>query len=154
MPNHFHFLVRIKDRQPSSNEDWQNSNATVSRDGQPLAASKAFANLFGTYTKACTKAFHRTGSLFEKPFRRVLDDSDRSFIALVSYFHRNPQKNGFVDDCRKWPHSSYRTALSGKTTLPQRSNVLAWFDDPAGFQASHLVPANESAIKPLIAGDF
>ena len=57
MPNHFHLLVRIND----AGEDWQSL-----KDCQSLVASRAFANLFSTFTKAYNKAFDRTGSLFEK----------------------------------------------------------------------------------------
>ena len=47
MNNHFHLLVRIEDKDRS------------------YEASHAFANLFGTYTKAFNKAYQRTGSLIE-----------------------------------------------------------------------------------------
>ncbi len=55
----------------------------------------ACANLFSTYTKSLNKNYQRTGSLFEKPFKRILIDSDRHFIHLISYIHRDPQKHGF-----------------------------------------------------------
>ena len=154
MSNHFHFLVRIK--------DWQSSNGTLSRDCQScpsedcrsLEASHAFANLFSTYTKAFNKAYQRTGSLFEKPFRRILVDSDRYFAVLVIYIHHNPQKHGFVDDFRNWPHSSYRTTLSNRPTRIQREAVLDWFDGRARFETSHNSSISESAIEPLIADDL
>lgn len=83
MPNHFDFLVRIKD----DVEDRQSFE-----DCRSLDASHAFGILFSTYTKASNKAYQRTGSLFEKPFRRILVDSDRYFACLQAYIHRNPQK--------------------------------------------------------------
>ncbi len=48
LKNHFHLLVRIK-------------------DCQSYPPSRAFANLFSTYTKAFNRAYQRSGSLFEKP---------------------------------------------------------------------------------------
>ena len=144
MPNHFHFLVRIKD----PGEDWQSSE-----DCQSYEASRAFANLFSTYTKAFNKAYQRTGSLFEKPFRRKLVDSDRYFAALVIYIHHNPQKHGFVDDFRDWPHSSYRAILSHKPSRLQREVVLDWFADWSGFEEAHVTLVDETVIEALITHD-
>jgi putative transposase len=133
--NHFHFLVRIK-------------------DCQSYPPSRAFANLFGTYTKAFNKAYQRTGSLFEKPFRRQLVDHDRYFTALIAYIHRNPQKHGFVDDFRDWPYSSYHAILSTQATRIRRAGVLDWFDGPAGFKEAHVALVDEAALEPLIAEDW
>jgi REP element-mobilizing transposase RayT len=144
MRNHFHFLVRIK--------DWQSSKDCQSY--RSLEASHAFANLFSTYTKAFNKAYQRTGSLFEKPFRRILVDNDRYFSSLAIYIHHNPQKHGFVDDFRDWPYSSYRTILSDEPTRVHREVVLDWFDGQVTFKESHQSSINESVIEPLIADDF
>jgi REP element-mobilizing transposase RayT len=151
MSNHFHLLVRIKsfgecEQVCQSLKDWQ----TYSH----VYPSRAFANLFSTYTKAFNKSYQRTGSLFEKPFRRKLVDSDRYFAALVAYIHRNPQKHGFVADFRAWPHTSYRAILSDKPTRLQRDAVLGWFSGKHGFEEFHLVEVDESAIGPLIIGDW
>jgi REP element-mobilizing transposase RayT len=141
MPNHFHFLVRIK--------EWQSLE-----DCHSCTPSQAFANFFSTYTKAFNKAYQRTGSLFEKPFRRILVDNDGYFTHLVTYIHRNPQKHGFADNFRDWPYSSHRATLSDKPTQIQREAVLDWFEGRAGFETLHNSSTNESVIEPLIAGDF
>ena len=143
MSNHFHLLVRIEDKDRQSCEDCRS-----------YEASHAFANLFGTYTKAFNKAHQRTGSLFEKPFRRNLVDSDRYFTYLVVYIHRNPQKHGLVRDFRAWPHSSYQTILSNRPSRIRRAVVLDWFDNRAGFEGAHLTLADETVIEPLIVGDW
>ena len=67
MSNHFHFLLRIRE----GDQDQHLSNG-----GRSLQASQAFSSLFSTYTKAFNKAFERTGSLFQKPFRRNLIADD------------------------------------------------------------------------------
>jgi hypothetical protein len=110
--------------------------------------------LFRTPIKAFNRAYQRTGSLFGKPFRRILVDSDHYFAHLIVYIHRNPQKYGFVDDSRNRPYSSYRATLSAKPTRIQREAVLDWFDSQAGFETSHSSSINESVIEPLIADDF
>ena len=137
MTNHLHLLVRIK--------DWQSSPTRPT--------SRAFATLFSTYTKALNNAYHRTGSLFEKPFRRKRVDSDRYFTYLVVYIHRNPQKHGLVDDFHDWPYSSYRAMLSDKVSHIRRLDVLGWFDGRASFEAAHVALLDEGVIEPLITND-
>jgi len=134
MNNHFHLLVRIE-------------------DCRSYEASHAFANLFGTYTKAFNKAYQRMGSLFEKPFRRNLVDCDRYFTYLVVYIHRNPHKHGLVRDFRAWPHSSYPAILSNCPSRLQRAAVLDWFDNRSDFEGAHLTLVDEAVIEPLIVGD-
>jgi putative transposase len=151
MSNHFHLLVRIRDYEEckevcQSFKDWQTYRHTY--------PSRAFANLFGTCTKAFNKSYQRTGSLFEKPFRRKLVDSDRYFAALVTYIHRNPEKHGFVADFREWPYSSFQAVVSAQPTRVQRDAVLSWFNGRTEFEELHLVGSDERVIKPLIGDDF
>ncbi len=100
------------------------------------------------------KGYGRTGSLFEKPFKRKLVDNDRYFTYLVAYIHRNPQTHGLVDDFRDWPWSSYRAILSEKPTKVQRDDVLEWFGGRATFVDGHIMDVDESLIEPLIIDDF
>ena len=102
--------------------------------------------LFSTYTKAFNRAFGRTGSLFEKPFRRRLVDNDRYFVALIAYIHRNPQNHGFVTDFRTWPHSSYQAVASGKPTRVQRDAVVLDVEEPAQPRLSReVLPVGQKA---------
>jgi putative transposase len=143
MVNHFHLLIRILEAKDcQSFEDWQSY------------VSLQFRNLFSTYTKAINKAYKRTGSLFEKPFKRKLVDNDSYFTYLVAYIHRNPQTHGFVDDFRDWPWSSYGAMLSEKPTKVMRDDVLEWFGGRAAFMDGHIMAVDEKLIEPLILDDF
>ena len=128
--NHFHLMVRINDCQFS--DDRQSS-----KDWRSFAPSRAFSNLFSTYTKAINKAYQRTGSLFEKPFKRKPITNERYYKALVAYIHQNPQMHGLVDDFRDWPYSSYRAMISREPTQLAREVSLAWFDDSRGLVQDH-----------------
>lgn len=150
MSNHFHLLVRIKDlvdceQDCQSSKDWQSSKYS--------SPSRAFSNLFSTYTKAFNKAYQRTGSLFEKPFRRKRVDHDRYFTALVVYIHRNPQHHGFVTDFRDWPYSSYPAIVSDKASRVWRDVVIAWFNSRREFAELHLADADAATPEPLIGDD-
>jgi len=115
--NHFHLLVRIKDLTGL----------------EPKPPHQYFSNFFNAYTKSINKAYGRTGSLFERPFRRIEVMGAAYFRNVVAYIHRNPQHHGFVDDFREWPFSSYDVVLSEHATRLQRDVVLEWFGGPQEF---------------------
>jgi REP element-mobilizing transposase RayT len=129
MRNHFHFLIRTKEEEETLKVS---KTFRVSAD-----ASHAFSNLFNAYAKAINKAYDRTGSLFERPFGRVLIDSNAHFTWLIVYIHQNPQKHGFVGDFRPWPYSSFRALISTHPTLLKRQVVMEWFGGREGFLRLH-----------------
>lgn len=137
--NHFHLLVRIRDR--------------VGLDLDCRAVSHAFNNWLNAYAKAINKAYGRTGSLFQHHFGRLLVTSDRYFVALIHYIHYNPQKHGFVPDFREWPYSSYHALLSDQPTRLERAVVLDWFGGPQAFRQFHTTPVDESSISAYIGKD-
>jgi hypothetical protein len=109
--------------------------------------------LFSTYTKAINKAYQHTGSLFQKPFKRLLVTSDEHLFHLVTYIHLNPVKHGFIQDFRDWPNSSYSTICSTNPTRLQRDQVLDWFNGRKGFEQAHSQGANTRLISYLIRED-
>jgi hypothetical protein len=94
--------------------------------------------------------YERTGSLFQKPFKRRLVDSDRYFAALVRYIHRNPEKHGLIPDFREWPWSSYGAILAEQPTRVLRDDVLAWFGGRAPFVALHQTDPDERPIAEYV----
>ncbi len=159
MRNHFHLVVRIKT--VGEQEAWQKDHhlAGFRKRSRPPTfrrkdPSRQFSNLFNAYTKSINKAYHRTGALFESPFGRIVVNDATYFAQLVLYIHQNPQKHGFVDDFRMWPHSSYQTLLSKKSTHLRREEVLTWFGSLATAQTAHHHPISEKNLAPLIRDDF
>ena len=83
--NHFHFIVEIK-----------NENA-----------SQALSNLFNSYSKAFNRENSRTGSLFERPFKRKLIADEDYLKNLILYIHKNPENHNLVSDFRSYKFSSF-----------------------------------------------
>ncbi len=133
--NHFHFLVRIKEKP------------------LPRPPSQAFSNLFNAYARAFNKMYARSGALFQRPFGRIRIESDVHFRVLVPYIHQNPQKHGFVDDFRDWPFSSYQALLSEKPTSLERQDVFAWFEHQDGFLDIHQSLVTEMEVDGLVSDD-
>ncbi|MEM9340180.1 MAG: hypothetical protein AAGA66_15705 [Bacteroidota bacterium] len=136
--NHFHFLIRVRSEKelrqlvPKTNE-------------KPLYwhVSNGFSSLFQSYTRAMNKMYSRTGPLFESPFKRKKVIDDAYFSRLVIYIHQNPQKHGLVKDFRDYPHSSFHSFLTEKSsTRLKRKEVLDWFGGKEGFEKAHRLEAS------------
>jgi putative transposase len=162
MKNHFHLLVRINpksDLPGFENLEGLNPSREPNLPGLqdlegfiPRNYSQSFSNLFNAYTKAINKVYGRSGSLFKKNFNRILIDTDRSFVHLISYIHRNPQKQGFTDDFRAYPYSSYQTIRQQKPSRIEYQQVLQWFGSMQSFENYHQ-QFDESQIQHLIDED-
>jgi putative transposase len=155
LPNHFHFLVRIREITETTDElvteTCQVFENLAGLDPQSTDPSKAFSNLFNAYTKAYNLAYDRTGSLFQKPFKRKEISTEDYFIQLVHYIHLNPQKHGLVDDFRNWPFSSYESIMSEKATKLDRGTVRNWFGGTEHYISFH---KREIIGRPLVFEDF
>ena len=151
MRNHFHLLVRIKlvkeipfmDETPEGLKNASGTGTNLSVSSRPESVSKKykptnqFSHLFNAYTKAINKRYHRTGSLFEHPFRRIKVESEYHLKYLVYYIHHNPIHHGFCEHYLDYPWSSYLTIVSPKTTKLSRKEVLNWFRDKSNFEKYH-----------------
>lgn len=154
MKNHFHFLVRIKDdteipfmvQAPEGLKNTSGSGENLSVSYRPESVLNTqkkytpvnqFSHLFNAYAKAINNRFHRTGSLFEHPFRRVEAKSREQLLYLIYYIHHNPVHHGFCNHFLEYPWSSYLTMLSPKQTKLKRDEVLKWFQDKEYFTEYH-----------------
>ena len=143
MRNHFHLLVRIKDLQ-----GFQNLEGLKQAD-----PTNQFSKLFNAYAKAINKTYRRTGSLFEKRFRRKEITSPKYFSRLICYIHANPRKHGFVNDYRNYPYSSYQILLSHVPTVLHRDEVVEWFGSKQIFMNVHQQEIDEKEIFMYIDDD-
>ena len=118
LPNHYHLLLRINDacQKPS----------------------QAFSNLMNAYTKAINKRFNRTGSLFQKPFKRIRVDSENSLINLILYIQNNPQNHNLVDRFEAYKFSSYKKLIhQDAASILNSEHSVAYFDNIENFKNTH-----------------
>jgi putative transposase len=158
MPNHFHFLVRIKenvgyrysladrDRQGETWFDehkWETIDlSTCSREFGTESVKIPqphlhFSHLFNAYCKYYNKRYTRHGGLFERRFKRKHINHERYFKRMVLYIHNNPVHHGFCSHPLEYPWSSYLTCISIKPTRLKRESVMGWFDSEANFKLLH-----------------
>jgi REP element-mobilizing transposase RayT len=126
MPNHFHFLVRMKEEETlqSANRQFQLDREVPEPSIMPIDneaysdfLSKIFSNLLNSYAQAFNKQQKRRGSLFLKPFKRRKVDSMQYFKNAVHYIHPNPVAHGFSDSI--WSNGSILLIKHGVLTRLQ-----------------------------------
>jgi REP element-mobilizing transposase RayT len=117
LPNHFHFLIKIK------------SGA--------IKPSQKFSNFFNSYTKSINKKYNRTGSLFQKPFKRIRVTDEKYLLGLVVYIHINPEKHKIYNNFENYPYSSYKLFKNKQETIINTQEVISWFNDYKNFKFIH-----------------
>lgn len=153
LKNHFHLLIRVKDIDTLNNfyvEQSKNKEIKQGLHNPDFIVSKQFAKLFSSYTQSINIATNRTGSLFETPFKRIEVKNETYLNNLIWYIHNNPQKHGFINDFRDYPHSSYQAHLSNRITKLKRKEVIEWFGNSTDFKSFHNEIQNENNINNLI----
>ncbi len=125
LPNHFHLYVGVR------------SELHTGTSSVHDIISEKFRRLFITYSQAINKQENRTGSLFQKPFKRIPVVTKSHFSSLITYIHLNPKLHAIIDDFRKYPYSSYPSLVSRKATFLNRNEVLSWYDSLEDFIGFH-----------------
>jgi putative transposase len=169
IPNHFHFLIKVKRTDAIAPSDGISRMTKTDPTNQPTDGissksdesndvskriSEQFRRFFLSYAQAINKQQGRTGSLFQKNFKRIPGYSSDHLIYLVYYIHANPQRHKILSDFRKYPHSSYKFFLTTKETKLCRSEALEWFGSLDQFLTFHKdLQKSLSAISYLIIED-
>lgn len=113
MPNHYHFLIYLKDDK----------------------ISEVMQKFLLSYTKAVNLRYNRYGSLFQGRFKAILIDSDRYLLHLSRYIHLNPVQAKLVIHAQDWEFSSYREYIGlRKGTLPNTEKILSYFSSDNNYQ--------------------
>ena len=136
IPNHFHFLIEIKNKEVLYNHykqleiskekmNYLNEEELIYED----FVMQQFSNFFNSYTKSYNKRFNRKGALFIDYLRRTLISEEGYLRNMVLYIHQNPIHHNCSLILENWKYSSYNSFLSHKSTKLQREEVLSWFGD-------------------------
>ncbi|MDZ7742836.1 MAG: transposase [Bacteroidota bacterium] len=150
MPNHFHFLVRVKSIEDLK-EDFPFLNLSGLQNLTGLKKpSQFFSNLFNAYTKAFNKRYDRHGSLFERRFKRKKINHIKHLKQVLLYIHNNPVHHGFCNHPIEYSWNSYLSCISVKSTKLKREKVAGWFDNAANFKQLHTQTLNLKKIEEFL----
>ena len=117
LPNHFHFMIRIKNIDTINEEFLKvKKNTKFEMDLAPEFVMERFGNLLNSYTKSFNKKYSRTGGLFIDIMRRVEVKNDRQFGATIFYIHKNTVHHGYCEKISEWRWPSYQSIISNAPT--------------------------------------
>ena len=120
MDNHFHMAIQL-----ISDEK---------------LVTQSLSNFLNAYAKAFNKYSNRTGSLFEKHFKRIRIKDEEYLKNLIIYIHINPQNHGIINDFRCYKYSSYANFISkplqASVTI-NRKDVITLFEDIENMEHTH-----------------
>lgn len=134
MPNHFHFLIQIKDISVPKNFKKKETNDYVAHQ---------WGNLQNTFTKKMNYRRHSRGGLFCQSINRNLITSEEYLQMGIVYIHNNPVKHGFCSSPEKWKYSSFNSILSDRRAKIERREVLSWFENKINFVDYHKTRADD-----------
>lgn len=100
--------------------------------------------MFNAYAKAINKKYNRTGSLFQKPFKRIKIDDENYYKNLVMYIHLNPELHGVSSDFSTFMYSSYQIIINPKNKSKEKDEVIRLFDGLDNFIAAHYINRNKT----------
>lgn len=145
LPNHFHLLVKVKKK-----KDFKVSQNPKVKDDISSIVSQQFSNLFNGYAKAINKQQARSGSLFQKNFKRIIINNHKYLTNLIYYIHTNPQNHGLIDNFSNWPYNSYAKYLITKESKLPKAEVLNWFGSAEEYKVYHDMIIKDKSIKNII----
>jgi len=126
MPNHFHFLISIKD------DCKENKGVNVEKE-----TDKGFNNFFISYAKAINKRYGRTGSLFQNSYKKKEIITEDYLVNLTLYIHQNPVVANLANHCDDWKYSSYEAYMGKRRTLLNKDYILNLFGTIENFIFVH-----------------
>lgn len=135
MPNHFHFLIQVKDEKEIA--EFAKLNVQGFQNLERLSISQQFSNFFNSYTKSFNKRYNRKGSLFMHTYKRKIISNTEYLYRLVHYIHYNPVVAGLCYRPNDWHFSSYPTLFKNKETNLRSLEVIEWFNGKQNFVYVH-----------------
>jgi putative transposase len=152
MPNHFHFLIRIRDEKnlikflsdkvsPSTLQGFKTLEGLP--QNLPKLISLQFSHFFNCYTQAFNKQHQRKGSLLMHPYKRKKVTDKNYLLNLVHYIHFNPIESRLCNKLEDWNYSSYQKILSLEKGFLSSIEVINWFEDFQNFLVFHSTSPNK-----------
>ncbi|MBN1414321.1 MAG: hypothetical protein JW973_04415 [Bacteroidales bacterium] len=130
---------------PAINSDRSEDSVRLKPD-----PTRHFAHLFNAYARYYNLKYKRTGTLFERPFKRIEVTSEDYLKRLVVYIHTNPVHHGFTENHYDYLWSSYQSILSSKSAKLQYQVVIDWFDDIENLKAMHQMKIDNELLTEIL----
>ena len=135
MPNHFHFLVEIRDEDTILK--LVKAQKTEGFDYHRFIMQR-LSNFLNCYSKSYNNRFVRRGALFIDYTKRIEIKDHLSILIVAKYIHLNPIKHGFCERLNQWAFSSYLPTLYRKLpSIIDQEFMEKYFEDREKFIEFH-----------------
>lgn len=135
IPNHFHIMIRTTDKLKVEEEGKIREITDLEVIGERV--SEQFRKMFIFYAQTIKIQEDIKGSIFQKPFKRVLIENEKQFLSTIFYIHYNPAKHEVQEDFRTFRYSSYIGLTTTYKTNLSREHVIKIFGDVHSFINYH-----------------
>jgi REP element-mobilizing transposase RayT len=123
IPNHFHMLIYVQ----------KDCNRLIKRN-----LSNPIGNWLNAYAQYFNKKTDRTGSLFQRPFKRKRITTQEYLMRAIYYIHRNPMHHRITNKPENYTFSSYKTITEKSSdSFIKKDHVLTWFENSRHFDEYH-----------------
>jgi putative transposase len=146
LPNHFHFLVRVKEVEKIKTYLVELSPQLIQplekrylkdQIAMELLIEFEWKRFFISYAMNINRQFQRKGNFFYRPFKRLEILKENHFTQANIYIHTNAQRHLLCKDFSSYPWSSWHTMTSSQPTQLCRQEVLDWFGGLQPFMDAH-----------------
>lgn len=139
MPNHFHWMVRIKSELDIIKyfEIRKKTTFDIAKHDLPDFVMDQVGNCLNAYTKAFNRTQMRKGGLFIARTKRSLAQQDSDFTSFVLYVHKNAVHHGLTKKIGEWKHDAYNEIVGVKPTFLLRDELFEWFGSRDEFVRLH-----------------
>ena len=141
MPNHFHFVIKIKEFQTGNFVKVLNFDKVENEKGlhsKDSIISKQIGKFISSYSQAFNKVNQRSGPLLESPFKRKKINSEDYLKNVILYVHLNSEDLG--KSYSNYKFSSFLGIVSNLKTNIAREECISLFNDLENFKYSHKFP--------------
>ncbi|MCK4812865.1 MAG: hypothetical protein KAT14_02900 [Candidatus Marinimicrobia bacterium] len=115
IPNHFHFLIRIKE--PTDLPAGVRQQTDLPDGREHTSIDQGLKNFFNSYARSYNIAHQRHGRLFQYGYKFKEIQDEGYLMWLIYYIHRNPIHHNLVFSCDIWPYSSYKGIIHNNAML-------------------------------------
>lgn len=140
IPNHFHFLVKVKEKEMIDVSKEDTNAAKKYLDGEESVnffLENQLSRMFSGIALRHNRAIGREGALFKEGTKRVLLKTENRMVYQLCYIHHNPINHHLTKRYDAWRYSSYNAYLSRKPSRLQREDMLEILDGIDGFLEIH-----------------
>ncbi len=140
IPNHFHFLVRVKDNLDSfiANE---NTNAAKKylngEESLNFFLEHQLSRMLSGVAIKYNNLNNRVGPLFKQGTKRVALTTESRIIYQLCYIHHNPIHHKLTSDYKDWKFSSYHAYTGERPTQISKGPMLDLIGGIDVFHALH-----------------